>query len=284
MDSGSECNVLSLSDYVRVTGDDSSRYLRSGVSALRMYDGTIVSTLGGANLCLRNDSSGRSIVLKCRVVNRDVIPILSLQSSVDRGLIGVKDVDPLDYVPRVPRQPGAPEEVLTKAGVLTEFKQVFDTAKPGRVVDGHTIVTDPQVAPVAEPPRRVRVHVRDRLKHKLDELVAQKLISPVTEPTPWVSNLVIVDKPGGDIRMCLDPKTLNRAVQREHYPTPTVDEVTTRLSDARVFSVVDASQAFWQIGLSDASARLCTFHTPFGRYRWEVLPYTEKQLRSEDLL
>ena len=39
------------------------------------------------------------------------------------------------------------------------------------------------------------------------------------------------------------------------------------------FSVVDASQAFWQIELTAESARLCTFHTPFGRFRWEVLPY-----------
>ena len=274
VDSGSECNVLSLNDYVRVTGDHCHRYLRSGVSAIRMYDGSLVSTLGGVSLRFRKESTGHFVVLRCRVVSGDVMPILSLQSSVDLGLIEVKDVDPLDYVPMVPGATGPDGgKGITKAGVLAEFKQVFDTAKPGRVVDGYKIVTDPHVTPVAEPPRRVRVHVRDRLKGKLDELVRLKLISPVTAPTPWVSNLVIVDKPGGDIRICLDPKTLNQAVQREHYPMPTVDEVTTRLTDAKIFSVVDASQAFWQIGLSEESAQLCTFHTPFGRYRWEVLPY-----------
>ena len=282
VDSGSECNVLSLSDYLRVTHDHSLRHVQSGVSAIRMYDGSLVKTLGRVSLRLTNVSSGRNVVLKCRIVNRDVMPILSLQSSVDLGLIEVKDVDPLDYVPNMsdvagPREvteaAGNSEGPLTKASVLAGFKRAFDTDTPGRVVHGHTIVTDPQVTPVVEPPRRVRVHIRDRLKQKLDELVTKKLISPVTEPTPWVSNLVIVDKPNGDIRMCLDPKTLNKAVQREHYPTPTVDEVTTRLGDAKVFSVVDASQAFWQIGLDHASAKLCTFHTPFGRYRWEVLPY-----------
>ena len=282
VDSGSECNVLSLSDYLRVTRDHSRRHVQSGVSAIRMYDGSLVSTLGRVNLRLTNVSSGRKVVLKCRIVDGDVMPILSLQSSVDLGLIEVKDVDPLDYVPKMfdvggPR--GATKDIggstmpLTKSRVLTEFQRVFDTDTPGRVVHGHTIVTDPQIAPVAEPPRRVRVHIRDRLRQKLDEMVAKKLISPVTEPTPWVSNLVIVDKPNGDIRICLDPKTLNKAIQREHYPTPTIDEVTTRLSDAKIFSVVDASQAFWQIGLDDASAKLCTFHTPFGRYRFEVVPY-----------
>ena len=79
------------------------------------------------------------------------------------------------------------------------------------------------------------VHVRDRLKSKLDDLLAQGLISLVAEPTPWVSNLVIVDKPNGDLRLCLDPKSINKTIQREHYPTPTLDEVTTRLSEARIF-------------------------------------------------
>ena len=275
VDSGSECNVVSLGDYERVTGDVSHRYLFNCISALRMYDGTLVSTLGKANLRLMNPSTGRQVTLRCRIVDQSVMPIISLLSSVDLGLIDVKDVDPLDYVPRVSADVG-PTGVLTRAGVMNDFQQVFDSSKPGRVVTEYSIVTDPQIPPVAEPPRRVRVHVRDRLKSKLDSLLAQGLISPVTEPTPWVSNLVIVDKPNGDLRLCLDPKSLNKAIQREHYPTPTLDEVTTRLSEAKVFSVVDASQAFWQIGLTDASARLCTFHTPFGRFRWEVLPYGVK--------
>ena len=272
VDSGFECNIVSLSDYERATGDVSHQYLQKGVSALRMYDGTLVSTLGKASLRLVNPSSGQRVMLKCRVVDKSVMPIISLISSVDLGLIDVKDVDPLDYVPRGSADEG-PTEGLTRAGVMAEFEQVFDASKPGRVIDEYSIVTDPQISPVAEAPRRVRVHVRDRLKSKVDDLVAQGLISPVTEPTPWVSNLVIVDKPNGDLRLCLDPKSLNKAIQREHYPTPTLDEVSTRLSEAKVFSVVDASQAFWQIGLTDESARLCTFHTPFGRYRWEVLPY-----------
>ena len=56
VDSGSECNVVSLSDYERVTGDVSHRYLLNCISALRMYDGTLVSTLGKANLRLMNPS------------------------------------------------------------------------------------------------------------------------------------------------------------------------------------------------------------------------------------
>ena len=155
--------------------------------------------------------------------------------------------------------------------MTNQFRDIFDSGAIGQVVQDYEIVTDPSVVPVAEPPRRVRVHVRDKLKDKLDELVAQGVITPVTAPTAWVSNLVVVDKPSGDIRLCMDPNVLNQAIRREHYPTPTLDEVTSRLSNAKVFSVVDASRALWQIGLSESSANLCCFHTPFGRYRWERL-------------
>ena len=316
VDSGSECNVIGLRDYERLSGDAAHVRLQNRVSVLRMYDGSEVATVGRARIRLRNASNGRLCMLTCRVVSKNVSPILSLSSSLDLGLLQVRDVDPLDYLPRMAASGGTPvsptsvhsatqhgetvidqssipvrstsvpsgtpsgetmtqqpSSSLTANDVLREYQDVFDTASIGNVLSDYVIVTDPNVRPVADPPRRVRVHVRDKLKAKLDDLTQHGLITPVTGPTPWVSNLVVVDKPSGDIRLCLDPKSLNQAVLREHYPTPTIDEVTSRLSDAKVFSVVDASRAFWQVGLSKASADLCCFHTPLGRYRWERLPY-----------
>ena len=142
VDSGSECNVVSLSDYERVTDDVTHRYLQTAVSALRMHDDTLVSTLGKANLRFMNPSSGRRVILKCRIVKHSVMPIISLLSSVELGLINVLDVDPLDYVPHVSADAG-PAESLTRAGVMAEFERVFDTSTPGRVVNDYNIVTDP---------------------------------------------------------------------------------------------------------------------------------------------
>ena len=53
---------------------------------------------------------------------------------------------------------------------------------------------------------------------------------PLNEPADWVSSLVYVDKPDGSIRVCLDPKDLNVAMKREHYPLPVVDDITTTVS------------------------------------------------------
>ena len=86
--------------------------------------------------------------------------------------------------------------------------------------------------------------------------------------------MVIVQKPSGQIRICLDLNYLNRAIKREYYPIPTTEEVSTRLKNARLFTVLDAKNGFWQIKpLDEKSSVLMCFNTPFGRYRWLPMPF-----------
>nr|XP_034824747.1 uncharacterized protein K02A2.6-like [Maniola hyperantus] len=99
------------------------------------------------------------------------------------------------------------------------------------------------------------------------------VIRKVSHPTDWVNAIVVVAKKNGDIRLCLDPRPLNRAIRRAHYSLPTVTELAIKLRDAKYFSVLDARSSFWMIELDDASANLCTFGTPFGRYQFLRLPF-----------
>ena len=71
--------------------------------------------------------------------------------------------------------------------------------------------------------------------------------------------------------VCLDPKDLNTAIKGSHYPLPTVDDVTSRLTKAKVFSVMKSG--FWQVKLSESSSFYTTFNTPFGRFRWLQMPF-----------
>ena len=54
--------------------------------------------------------------------------------------------------------------------------------------------------------------------------------------------MVIVQEPNGHIRLCLDPKDLNTAIIREYHPMSTIEEVSTRLNNARQFTVLDAKR------------------------------------------
>ena len=67
--------------------------------------------------------------------------------------------------------------------------------------------------------------------------------------------------------------SLNEAVRRPHYPMPTLDDIVSQLSGAKMFSKLDITHAYWSIKLDDASSYLTTFSTPFGRYRYLRLPF-----------
>ena len=128
-------------------------------------------------------------------------------------------------------------------------------------------------------PRRLPTALINQVQEKLDEMVKDGIIAKVHQPTGWVSSMLGVRKPttGPDgnvyIRICLDPKDLTSAIKREHFPMPTIDEVATRLNGAKIFSVFDASNGFWQVELDQASSLLTTFNTPFGRYCWKRMPF-----------
>lgn len=103
---------------------------------------------------------------------------------------------------------------------------------------------DPNVKPIQLPVRKVPVAVKEKLKFELDRLSDLEIITPVQVPTEWISATVVVMKPDGRIRLCIDPKPLNKALKRNHYPTPTIDEILPELSKARLFSVLDAKTDF----------------------------------------
>jgi hypothetical protein len=99
------------------------------------------------------------------------------------------------------------------------------------------------------------------------------IIYPVTEATDWVNSLVPVKKPDGSIRICIDPTDLNHAIKRTHYPLPTIESITARMPDAKIFSVLDAHKRFWQIKLDKASSLLTTCNNPIGQFAFTRLPF-----------
>ena len=107
----------------------------------------------------------------------------------------------------------------------------------------------------------------------LEELHSAKVIQPVSKPMPWISSMLAVPKKNGKIRICLDPKDLNKAILRENYPIPTIEDIASRLHGAKVCSVLDAKNGFWHVKLDEESSYLTTSCTPFGRYRWCRMPF-----------
>ncbi|RXN18696.1 Retrovirus-related Pol polyprotein from transposon 297 [Labeo rohita] len=105
------------------------------------------------------------------------------------------------------------------------------------------------------------------------ELEIRGVISKVSKPTPWVSSLCITEKKNGTLRVCLDPRDLNRAILRQHYNIPTLEDIWCKLAGKKLFTILDEKDGYWQIKLDEESAELCAFNTPQGRYRFHLMPF-----------
>ncbi|KAK7087943.1 hypothetical protein V1264_021931 [Littorina saxatilis] len=79
--------------------------------------------------------------------------------------------------------------------------------------------------------------------------------------------MVVATKKSGSLRICIDPRPLNKALKREHYTLPVLEDILPKLAHARVFSKLDLSNAYWHVHLDEESSLLTTFQTPYGRYR-----------------
>ena len=126
---------------------------------------------------------------------------------------------------------------------------------------------------MVHPPCRLPIALQEAVKKELDSLVEADVLAPVSKPTRWVSSMVVVEKKNSKIRICLDPHDLNKAIMRNYYPLPTIEQVAARLNKAKMFTVLDAKTGFWQIKLDQQSSYLTTFNMPFGRYRWLRMPF-----------
>ena len=205
---------------------------------------------------------GKKFKLDCKVVdNTSIRPVLGRKACLGMKILQYMDDDKINK----PDTGNAHVYAMNTLGVFVDEVGLLDG-------DYH-IMIDTKVQPVQHASRRVPVALRDKLKAELDRLVKEEIIAPVTALTPWVNSLVVVAKKNGRLRLCLDPKDLNKAIQREHYPLPTIEDVATRLHGANVFTKLDVKSGFWHVKLEETSSFLTTFNTPFGRFRWKRMPF-----------
>ncbi|XP_052751506.1 uncharacterized protein K02A2.6-like [Galleria mellonella] len=244
LDSGADCNIISYSTFLKL-GFDPNIIVKKNISLLSYTHDTI--PLKG--ICTIPWYYKNIIYnLKFAVADIECSSVLGRNSCEELGLIKrIMSIELSNY-----------NDLFKGLGCL-----------PGK----YHIVTDSSVPPVICASRKIPHGLRDRLAQELNKMVDLGVIRKVNHPTQWVHPLVLVAKKDNGIRVCLDPRELNRAIQRAHFQLPTVSELASRLHGARYFSVLDANAGFWAVVLDDESADLCTFSTPFGRYKFLRLPF-----------
>ena len=184
----------------------------------------------------------------------EMLAILKVGINVNNCSTNIDCVQPLD----------------NKAALRLKFPAVFEGL--GKL-KGYQLRLhqDDSVPPVAQPLRRIPFSRRQKVTAKLKQLEELDVIEKVNGPTSWINPLVAVEKPNGDIRICLDMRQANHAILREKHPVPTVEETLQEISEAKVFSKLDLNMAFHQIELHPDSRDITTFAAPDGLYRYKRL-------------
>ena len=127
-----------------------------------------------------------------------------------------------------------------------------------------TLHIDESVPPVAQATRRISFHMRKAVAKELINLEEQGIIEKVEGPTPWVSPLVIIPKKNGEVRLCIDTRRANKAINCERHSSPTVDDLIYNLNEATIFTKLDLRQGYHQVPLSPESRYITTFTTHKG--------------------
>ena len=119
----------------------------------------------------------------------------------------------------------------TKEYILHEYTDVFKGV--GTLPGGpfHTKLKD-SYKPVQHPPRSVPLGMQSAYKAELDRLVKEVIITEVHEYTEWINSIVPVMKENGSLRLCLDPKDLNKAIKRNQWYARTLDDILLELAQS----------------------------------------------------
>ena len=258
LDTGADCSVMSLEQYNKLSNEP----LKPSSAVLVGYPNTKLKPVG--EQCMRIDYQGSVYDVMFKIVNGESPTLLGRSDCVKMKLIQFNKPE-INMISKSEFNDNVVSERLK-----SEFKDVFHGL--GKLPYEYEIETDPSVPAKVCPPRSVPIAIKDRVQSELQKLEKEGVIKPVDEFTPWVSNMVAVVSPE-KVRLCIDPTHLNRAIRRQQYPMHTIEEVVRQIPNARYFAKYDASQGFYQIPLTEESSKLCTFATPFGRYRFTRMPY-----------
>ncbi|XP_044860608.1 uncharacterized protein LOC123363556 [Mauremys mutica] len=163
-----------------------------------------------------------------------------------------------------------PEQQVQATCLVNAFPKTF-TTKPGRTTLAHHVIqTDPGVVVrgTTRPlPRRMREAVEEEVQAMLELGVIER------SQSEWRSPVVLVPKPDGSRRFCIDFRRVNALSKFDAYPMPRVDELLDRLGEAHYITTLDLTKGYWQIPLEPRSKEKTAFATLSGLYHFTRMPF-----------
>ena len=241
-------------------------YGSKSINCVGLYQGTVMCGEGVANV-------------RIYVVKQNVEFLLSGIAAEDLGIIKFNSHPRLISKSNLIRRAGVKkDEQLSQ--VVTAHKNVFNGI--GLLKDyQEQIHIDEEVQPVAEQPRPIPFHLRQRFKNEIERMEEQGIIEEHDGPAPWVSNAVLAPKDDGGIRVTVDMRNANKAILDTNVPIPREEDIRVQLSGCQYFTKLDFKSAFHQLEIAPESRYITVFYANGKLMRYKRLTMSTKPASGE---
>ncbi|XP_062530656.1 uncharacterized protein LOC119630752 [Bombyx mori] len=152
--------------------------------------------------------------------------------------------------------------------LLGEYTDVFEEVGEPTPFSEHRIDTGDH-PPIAVPPYRITPARKEVMRAELDKMLAEDVIEECE--SAWSAPCVLVPKPNGTYRFCVDYRKLNAVTKTDSYPMPRIDELLQSTNGGCVMSSLDLRSGYWQVQTLDRDKT--AFSTPFGTFRFKRMPF-----------
>ena len=175
---------------------------------------------------------------------------------------------------------------MTKQDILDTYSDIFTGIGkfPGLP---YKFQLKPNAKPTRHAPRKVPIHLQDAFHEEIRNLEALGILEETKDVTEWVNSFVIMEKkipinsnnshsPGHSmnkkLRICLDPRDLNEALEREPYYTHSIEEIMGKFHGMTRFTIADFNKGYWMVELDPELRKYTTMALDIGRFQWTQLP------------
>ncbi|XP_054713771.1 uncharacterized protein K02A2.6-like [Uloborus diversus] len=273
VDSGAKFSLLSETDFNRL---NLNLPLENSNIAFRTYSGDIIQSKGKVhvNVAFR----GKKIFGELHIVPAGCAALLGRQWI--RGLgINLQQIDADTSNTPVQRSPV--HQVSPIYSLLEKFSPLFEE-RVGCVPNFKvSLQLRDGVKPVFTRERDVPYALRERVNKELDSLEADGVISLVPA-SDWGSPLVVIPKPNGGVRLCVDYKCgVNERLIQSNHPVRRIDDVFHSLRNSRYFCKLDLFKAYLHLNVDEDSSMIQTISTHRGTYCIHRLSFGIKTAPSE---
>ena len=164
----------------------------------------------------------------------------------------------------------SPEEYEELSRLILSFPEVFSD-KLGRT---NLLTHDVELSdetPVHQRPYRTSPTKARIMEKEVEFLVSEGLASPAEGE--WASPCLLVPKPDGTFRFCVDYRLANKQIKSDAFPMPRLLDCVDQIGEAKLISKLDLLKGYWQVPLSPKAKKVYSFVTGAGLYNFDVLPF-----------